>query len=280
MTTTTPAATPSATAPARRRDLIAAEWLKLRSLRSTPIVLALLVPLYVYFAYDAASITHDAWPTLSARQRQDVDPGHDALPFPRFLLLMATAGTIGAMTIAGEHASGLIRTTFIAVPARGRVLLAKMVVLSGVLALLGLIIGIGAWGATFVAYSDRITGFSFGTPGVVRSIAGTTVMVPMCALIGVAAAMIVRHTAGVVFAVLVFFLLGPVAIRGRLPLLDAASSAQLVNAMPAYAWGRLTIMTQGHIVERIPSIAAAWTALAGWALAAILVPMLLRHRDV
>ncbi|WP_331770772.1 ABC transporter permease (plasmid) [Embleya sp. NBC_00888] len=270
----------TATTPARWLDLIGAECIKLRSLRSTPVVLGLLVPFYVWFAHDSAAVTHDAWPTMSASERQEFDPAHGAFRFPLFLLLMATAGTIGAMTVAGEYASGLIRTTFIAVPARGRVLAAKAVVVTGVLALLGLLVGVGVWAATFVAYGDRITAFSAGTPGVGRSVAGTTAMVAVCGLIGMAIASIIRNTAGSVFAVLVFFLLGPVVAKGRIPLLGAEHSAHVVNAMPAYAWGRLTVMNTSHVVERIPSVTAAWSALAGWALVAIAVQLLLRRRDV
>jgi branched-subunit amino acid permease len=52
---------------------------------------------------------------------------------------MATAGTIGAMTVAGEHASGLIRTTFLAVPNRQHVVLAKAVVVASVTSAVGLV---------------------------------------------------------------------------------------------------------------------------------------------
>ncbi|MFE3201649.1 ABC transporter permease [Embleya sp. NPDC059237] len=265
----------------RWRDLIAAEWIKLTSLRSTPIVLGLLVPLYLYFAHDGAATTYAHWPTLAAELKRHPDPAHDAFPFPKFLLLMATAGTLGAMTVAGEQASGLIRTTFIAVPARTRVLAAKAAVLTGTLAGVGLVIGVGVWGVTLATYGDRIPGFSYGTPGVGRAIAGTALLLPVCGLIGMALAAIIRNTAGTVFAVLVFFLAGPVAGKGRIPPLDAEWSAHVTNALPGYAWGRLTVMDPGHTVERLPSVPTAWITLAAWAFAALAVLLpLLRRRDV
>ncbi|MGJ5753417.1 ABC-2 family transporter [Streptomyces puniciscabiei] len=270
-----------AAGPARWRDLLGAEWLKLWSLRSTPIVLGVLLVFYLYLAYRAAQLAHDSYPTWPAFAKLDPDPAHDAFDFPKFLLLMATAGTIGAMNVAGEHASGLIRTTLIAVPARGRVMLAKVTVVSAVLAVLGLLIGIGCWGITLAVISDRITGFSFVTPGIWRLIAGTTVMVPACGLIGMAAATLIRNTAGTVFAVLVFFLVGPLAVKAPLPLLSADQRADLGNALPAYAWGRLTIMSHGRLVEHVSSIPAAWISLTVWAVVSVAITVtVLRHRDV
>ena len=46
------------------------------------------------------------------------------------LLPMLGAGALGAQSIVGEHASGLIRTTLVAVPDRGRVVLAKAAVVA------------------------------------------------------------------------------------------------------------------------------------------------------
>ncbi|AOR32137.1 hypothetical protein BFF78_14655 [Streptomyces fodineus] len=280
-TTAAPATRRGAAGPARWRDLLGAEWIKLWSLRSTPVVLGVLLVFYLYLAYRAAQLAHDSYPTWPAFARRDPDPAHDAFDFPKFLLLMATAGTIGAMSVAGEHASGLIRTTLVAVPARGRVMLAKAMVMTAVLAVLGLLVGIGCWGITLAVISDRITGFSFTTPGIWRVIAGTTVMVPVCGLTGMAAATLIRNTAGTVFAVLAFFLVGPLAVKAPLPLLSADQRADLGNTLPAYAWGRLTLMSHGHLVEHVGSIPAAWISLAVWAVVSVGITVtVLRHRDV
>ncbi|RPE38683.1 ABC-2 family transporter [Streptomyces sp. Ag109_O5-1] len=267
--------------PALWRDLLGAEWIKLWSLRSTPIVLGVLLSLYLYLAYHAAQLDHDSYPTWPAFAKLDPDPAHDAFDFPKFLLLMATAGTIGAMSVVGEHASGLIRATLIAVPARGRVILAKATVVTAVLAVLGLLIGVGGWGITLAVISDRISGFSFTTPGIWRLIAGTTVMVPVCGLIGMATATLIRNTAGSVFAVLAFFLVGPLAVKARLPLLSDDQRADLGNTLPAYAWGRLKTMSHGHLVERVSSIPAAWISLTVWAVVSVVITVtVLRRRDV
>ncbi|MFE5039270.1 ABC transporter permease subunit [Streptomyces sp. NPDC056683] len=266
---------------ARWRDLLGSEWIKLWSLRSTAIVLGCLVVMYVYFAYRAAVTTYDAWPTMTNWMRADPDPAHDAFDGPTFMLLQATVGTIGAMTIAGEYASGLIRTSLIAVPDRNRVMLAKVGVVAGVMATVGLILSVAIWAVTFAVFSGRINGYSFSTPGVGRSILATTLMVPVCGLIGMGLAALIRNTAGTVFAVLAFFLVGPLVFKAPLPLLSNNLRADIGNTMPAYSWYRLCIMAHGHIVERIPSVPAAWTALICWAVVSVVVVvMVLRRRDV
>ncbi|MCC9308409.1 ABC transporter permease [Kitasatospora sp. RB6PN24] len=265
---------------ARWRDLLGAEWIKLWSLRSTAIVLGCLIVGYVYLAYKAAITTYDAWPTMAAWMKAVEDPAHDAFDFPAFMLFEAAMGTIGAMTISGEHASGLIRTTLIAVPDRNRVMLAKVAVVTGVLAAVGLVLSTAVWAATFTVFSGRINGYSFSTPGVGRSILATTLMAPVCGLIGMALAALIRNTAGTVFTVLAFFLVGPVAFKGRVPLLSADLAADISNRLPAYSWARLCLMAHGHIVGRIASVPTAWSALIGWAVVSVALVVLLRRRDV
>jgi ABC-2 type transport system permease protein len=52
---------------------------------------------------------------------------------------MMLAAVVGALTICGEYGSGTIRTTFAAVPDRGRVLAAKGALLAGLLYALALL---------------------------------------------------------------------------------------------------------------------------------------------
>ncbi|TQF02573.1 hypothetical protein E6W39_10255 [Kitasatospora acidiphila] len=266
---------------ARWRDLLGAEWIKLWSLRSTGIVLGCLVIMYVYFAYKAAANTYDAWPTMADWMKADPDPAHDAFDMPTFLLLQAIVGTVSAMTISGEYASGLIRTSLIAVPDRNRVMLAKVAVVAGVLAAVGLLLSTAIWAVTFMVFSDRIPGYSFSTPGVRRSILATTLMLPVCGLIGMALAALIRNTAGTVFAVLAFFLVGPVAVKGQVPLLSADLRNHLADALPSYAWARLCIMAHGHIVGHLQSVPTAWSALIGLPIVSVaIVVLMLRRRDV
>jgi ABC-2 type transport system permease protein len=63
---------------------------------------------------------HD-WPAYTAAQKAMFQPVSAAFVLPAWLLLMLTAGSVGALAIVSEHASGLIRVTFTAGPVpRGR----------------------------------------------------------------------------------------------------------------------------------------------------------------
>ncbi|MYS85173.1 ABC transporter permease [Embleya scabrispora] len=263
---------------ARRRDLVGAEWIKFWSLRSTPVTLGVLAVLYPYFAWRAGRGEYRSWPNYTPPMRDAFDAGHTAFPGPTWFLMMVGTGTIGALTVAGEHAGGLIRTTFTAVPARGRVVLAKAAVLTKVMTALGLVVAVGSYQLSQAALGDRVPHHAITEPDALRAVAATTLLLPLCALVGMALAAVIRATAGSVFAVCAVFVLLPAGLRstGGQEWLDP-----VVNAQPWYAWGRLTGMGNGHIVGSVPSFTAAWTAMAAWPVAAVAVAVVaLRVRDV
>ncbi len=109
---------------ARFGDLCAAEWIKLWSLRSTPIMLGVGVTLALYLAgRNSAGGT-----MLPSGLKGPVDPNHAAFDGPSWVLAMIGAGMTGALALVGEHTSGLIRTTLLAVPRRRQVVVAKAAV--------------------------------------------------------------------------------------------------------------------------------------------------------
>ncbi|MDI2130375.1 ABC transporter permease [Yinghuangia seranimata] len=262
---------------ARWRDLVGAEWIKFWSLRSTPVTLGVLAALYLYLAWRSGGQEYRSWPHYTPEMRDGFDAGHTAFPGPEWFAMMVGAGTVGALTVAGEHAGGLIRTTFTAVPARGRVVLAKAIVLTGVMTVLGFAVAVGSYTLSQAALGDRIPHHAVTQPDAMRAVAATTLLLPLCALVGMGLAAVIRVTAGSVFAVCALFVLLPPGLRvtGR-QWLDP-----VVNAHPWFAWGRLTGTGNGHIVGSVPSFTAAWTAMAAWPVAAVAVAVVaMRVRDV
>jgi hypothetical protein len=69
---------------------------------------------------------------MTPGQRAGLDPMADS--FVGFSIAQLIFAAIGVLAITGEYSSGLIRTTFAAVPARGEVLAAKAAVVSVVTA--------------------------------------------------------------------------------------------------------------------------------------------------
>ncbi|MFE5487788.1 hypothetical protein [Streptomyces sp. NPDC056527] len=122
--------------PARFRDLLAAEWIKLWSLRSTPWSLLGAELVVIAFNVGYAWDHYRYWPTFD-REHQAYFIAErmalwDAFTTNAGMVLMLCFSAIGALTVVGEYGTGMIRTTFAAVPARRSVMAAKLLVVTAV----------------------------------------------------------------------------------------------------------------------------------------------------
>ncbi|GIJ77785.1 hypothetical protein SAMN05443287_111119 [Micromonospora phaseoli] len=262
--------------PARYRDLLAAEWIKLWSLRSTWGAFALLLLALVGLATHAALATHAGWPDWTAQRRAVRSPLWDAFPAEAQMFVVLAASGVGAVAIGGEYASGLMRTTFAAVPRRHAVAAAKLTVLTGVLTLLGALGAAAAFAVSQAILADVGASMSVSEPGALRGIAASALLVPLCALVGMALAALIRHTAPAIVTAATVLLLLPTAVNE-----DERWSAWLRHAMPVPAWQRL-IEPGGPppwLTDTYPAtVSGAWTTYAVWAAVAAAVVMLALHR--
>ncbi|MCM3696765.1 ABC transporter permease subunit [Microbacterium oleivorans] len=133
MTAIAPSAPPTraaaTTSPTTRLSfgrVVRSEFLKLLTLRSTWWSLAITGALTVGLAALIAGASSSFGPGLSPVA---------AITLP-IQFTMLVAGILGAMAITGEYSTGMIRSTLTAEPCRGRVLLAKAVVVAVTLVLL------------------------------------------------------------------------------------------------------------------------------------------------
>jgi ABC-type transport system involved in multi-copper enzyme maturation permease subunit len=119
-----------------------------------------------------------------------------------FVGLMAMV-VIGALFITAEYRRGLIRTTLVASPRRGRVLAAKAVVLACVVFVLGL--AASAFTMWFVDRQRRNNG-TYIPPASslteIRVLAGTAAVLAVAAVLALAVGTIVRRSAAAVAAVI------------------------------------------------------------------------------
>ncbi|MGW5263272.1 ABC transporter permease [Microbispora sp. NPDC004025] len=125
-------------------DALAAEWLKLRTLRSTSVVLgvvAVVVGLMALLAWYAAHL----WDGLPPDQRDHL--AVSSLPEVTHMLASLCLAVLGVLAFSGEYGTGMIRTTLTVLPARGRVLAAK----AGVVAVVAVCTGLTAVLATHAA---------------------------------------------------------------------------------------------------------------------------------
>lgn len=223
-------ATPRTTAltapPTRFRDVVAAEWIKMRSLRST----AWTIGLTVLFVVGSAAVA-----TLADKAPR-VGPAEfrpfDAYPAAGYWTLILVSGSMGALTVVSEYSSGLIRTTSVAVPARGSIVLAKAAVTGTLWSAVGTATATGSF-LVSQAVSDH-GGVGIAHPGVFRTLVASALLAPVCALVGLSLGVLLRHTAGTVITS-VFVLL-------MLPTMFSDSnrwSADIKHTLVSAAWNRL-----------------------------------------
>jgi hypothetical protein len=281
VTTATPAPAETATEPrARFRDLIAAEWLKFWTVRSTPWFLAVsalaVLALNAGTAYESYHYWHQNRVTPAGFIAQGI-PLQEAFDTNAGVAMMILAGAIGALAITGEYSSGLIRTTFTAVPARRSVMAAKVCVITVVLTVFGAAVAAVSFGITQAILSGRHAGVSLSYPGALRVVVASALFAPLSALVGAAVGAIVRQSAAAVSASFVILLVLPLLIRDGSHL-----SAVIAHALPYDAWNRLVAVPYPPAGTAYPwTVTGAWIVFAVWAVvAAVLTVTTVQYHDV
>ena len=184
-----------------------AEWIKLSSLRSMRITLAVSFALMAGVGAISAAVTAANWTNMGLGQRATLDPATTVLSGSQFAQL--AVGILGVLAISNEYSSGMIRATLIAVPRRLPVLWAKAAVSSAatfatmaVSALIG-----------FLAGGEILAGkhldLSLTDPAMVRAVLGAGLYLAVIGLIGVALGALLRSTAGAIATLVGILMLLP-----------------------------------------------------------------------
>ena len=202
-----PAAVPATTPAGRSRTasgphssfsgILRGEWIKVLSLRSTWWALAstaalmTLVSLAAALSLDAMSKDPVMAPAVAQMHGAEVISGG-------FQIGMLTIAVLGALFITGEYSTGMIHSTFAAVPARLPVLAAKAVVL------VALTTGVTVVGVT-LAYLVTMPQLSqydlvptLGDPATWRVLGGTVYFLVSAALFSLGVGTLLRSTAATV----------------------------------------------------------------------------------
>jgi ABC-2 type transport system permease protein len=187
-----------------------AEWIKLRSLRSTYLTMLCAIALGTGLGIlDTASVAHH-WATMSAQDRAAFDPVGDS--FTGLVFAQLAFGVLGVLTISTEYGTGMIRTTLAATPRRGIVFTAKALVVGAVAVVLGEAF---AFGTFLLGQAMLATGHldvSLTDPGVLRAVSSAGLYLWVVALVGYGVGALLRHTAGAVAVMFgVIFLAWPAA---------------------------------------------------------------------
>jgi hypothetical protein len=260
---------------ARFSDLIAAEWIKMWSLRSTFWAFAATVMVALAISVTTAYGDYDKYPGMTAEQKdyfRTFGAVGDSFPTGSATFLIMGAGAIGAITILSELTTGMIRTTFTAVPARRSVMLAKVAVVTAATTALGAIAVLSSYGAVQWILSGHDAAAGLGHPGVLRLLAASVVLAPVCALVGMAMGTLIRHSMLTIVATITLLFVLPTLLNEREHL-----SATILHMLVSQAWQRLTY--DEATGEMYPwTTTGAWTVLAVWALVAAALTVFSSHR--
>ena len=245
----------------RALDLLASEWTKFRSVRSTywSLLVAVITPVAV-----SAVV---AFAFTSARNQ---GPPPDPL-LPEVISLeyaVIAVSVLGVLAFSAEYSTGLIQVTFTAAPRRRAVLAAKAVVLAAVTLAAGEVVAFASFGLVQAVLADHGQGVSLGHPGVPGAVLCAGLLLCVCALLGLALGAIIRHTAGGIAATIAVILIPGILIllpspwNGRIGRFTLLEAAQQVSALHPAAdlfspgWSLLVLL--------------AWPA-AGLAAAAVVI---------
>ncbi len=189
------------------------EWTKLRTLRSTRYALLAGVATTIGFAIIPALVNATRWNTMSAADRAGFHPLETSLIGVSVAQL--AIGVLGVLVITGEYSTGMIRSTFAAVPKRLPVLWAK----TGVFGLVTLVLAVPSTLIAFFSAQAILKGhslnghdiaLSFSDPGVSRAVIGGALYLTLVGLLGLGLGAIVRNAAGGISALAgILFVLPP-----------------------------------------------------------------------
>ncbi len=190
------------------------EWTKLRTLPSTwrTALFAATLALSFTVIVDFAEAGH--WHANTAAQRQAFDATSASL----FGIIIAATllGALAVRTVTAEYATGMIRTTFSAMPSRPGVLAAKAATVGTFVLPIALLTELAGFTLGQRILASKHIQVALTHPGVPRAILLGAIAASLVAIIGVGIGGLMRHTAGAT-TTLVLIIVGDVTLGQLLP---------------------------------------------------------------
>jgi ABC-2 type transport system permease protein len=191
-----------------QRRVFLSEWTKLRSVRSTRWALLAAVVLTIGLAAISSAVIASHWAGMPAAERAGFNPLEPSMIGLNFAQL--AIGVLGVLVISAEYSTGMIRSSFCAVPRRLPVLWAK----AGTYAAVTLVLMVPAALVAFFVSQSILSGqhiqIAFTQAGVARAVIGAGVYLTVLGVFALGLGAIIRNTAGAItaFAGILFVLPG------------------------------------------------------------------------
>ncbi len=251
--------------PVTQVRVVRAEWTKLRALRSTRWSALTAAVLIVGLG---AIIAGSGTPYKISGSNTAAVGISTALLGVLFAQLVV--GLVGVLAFSGEYGTGMIRATLAVVPARLPVLWAKVIVLAGLVLPVTMLCAFADYVTAAAIESSRGgSAFSLTDPGVLRTLAGSSLYLTVVVIIAVALGALLRKTAaGLSVFGAVFFVI-PIVVAALPHNITGFASYLPTNAGGAL-WG--DPQTTAHALSPwtgfavLCGYAIALTALAAWQL--------------
>ena len=260
------------------RDMLYAEWTKLRTSPGTIWLLLAIIVVTVALSAAAAAVT---------RCSGVVSPGCAQDPAKISLtgvdLSQAVVAILAVLVVSGEYSTGMIRTTLAAMPRRSTALAAKAAAVTGLVLAAGTIAVLGSLlagrlllpGHGFTA-AHGFARLSLGDGPVLRAAAGSVLYLALIGLLSLGIATAVREAAVAIGLVLGLLYLAYIIAA---VVTNQAVHRHLMQAAPMIAGLDIQATTGLRALPLSPwaglGVAAAWAAGA-----LLLGGLLLRFRDV
>src|ERR1700684_2263347 len=228
-------------------DALRSEWTTLRSLRSTFWALSVTVVLGIGLGAVISAAAAHGYAKSSASGKLSWDP--TAVSLDGIGIATLAVAVLGVLCISSEYSSGMIRTSLIAVPKRGRVLAAKSLVFAGVTFVVGEVTSFAAFFVGQALISGHAPHAALGDPGGARAVAGAGLALTALAVLSVAAGTLLRHPAAAIACMIAVLFVLP-GIAQALP----DSWRNPVNEFwPTQAGGQLaTVYHSAHTLQPWP----------------------------
>ena len=216
-----------------QRRVFLSEWTKLRSVRSTRYVLAAAIIIAIGSAalYSTVIVTH--WAHMHAGEKARFNPLEAGMVGTTIAQL--AVGVLGVLVISAEYSTGMIRSSFSAVPKRLPVLWAK----AGVFGLVTLVLMVPTVLIAFFVSQSILSGqhiqIAFSAPGVARAVLGAGIYTTVLGVFAFGLGAITRNTAAGIasFAGILFVL------PGLMHLLPSSWDNAISPYLPSNAGGQI-----------------------------------------
>ncbi len=287
------AATVSAARPTAQRapsarltfgGVLKSEWIKLWTLRSTVWTLSITVVVMVGIALMFGFFMNLATENLSA---EDAAATSAILPSAAvvvsgYQMAQLVVGVLGVLIITGEYSTGMIRSTFSAVPRRLPAFFAKLIVLFSISFVVTLV-GVALSYLVTIPFVPQAVDLADGDS--IRVLVGAALYVATIAALSLGIGTLLRSTAGSIFTVMGLLLVVP----NILAIVTAFSDNVVIEAIYKYlpslagqqlmAMGGIDPMTGAMATDGLSPWGGYWVLVA-WTVAVLLAAaVVLKRRD-